>query len=453
MVHASVFSGIGGPEVAAAMLGWENAFHCDINPFGVRVLNYWFPKAESYGDVKKQSFTKWGGELMSSQEDSPVSLFPMQESVEARMITATSGRKCLELYRKCGPLGSLVRTLVDSQRWSNPGVLLKWEMRPLFSERLTEFTDTNHETPSPLNESAVTLSQRDMMSSRLLFRLVPLEHRTAETGSSSLLITPTAVMAAQSPETQVARRERKGYKNGTTYGSLESQILYDPKCAKLLKTPCALDANADRRKSKGVSGTSGTLAQEIVSGYVRNRGLILPTPMTQGLKVCDSTGKSRFVNPALLPTPTAKEGTHGTNTYNPNSQMGQSLSAMAGSGLLPTPMARDYKNPSNADGDRIKRKVEQGYTIELNDLIPAITAEGMLPTPAARDWKGCTYGELLPDTISRLTKDSCPKTGGQTSRLSPLFTQEMMGFPLIYLIWPFLSRNGETEQSKPAETP
>ncbi len=61
MIHASVFSGIGGPEVAAAMLGWENAFHCDINPFGVAVLNYWFPKSKSYGDVKKQSFKNWGG--------------------------------------------------------------------------------------------------------------------------------------------------------------------------------------------------------------------------------------------------------------------------------------------------------------------------------------------------------------------------------------------------------
>ena len=44
MNHASLFSGIGGPEVAAAMLGWNNIFHCEINPFGRRVLEYWFPK-------------------------------------------------------------------------------------------------------------------------------------------------------------------------------------------------------------------------------------------------------------------------------------------------------------------------------------------------------------------------------------------------------------------------
>ena len=43
MRHASLFSGIGGPEVAAAMLGWENVFHCEINGFGRKVLEYWFP--------------------------------------------------------------------------------------------------------------------------------------------------------------------------------------------------------------------------------------------------------------------------------------------------------------------------------------------------------------------------------------------------------------------------
>ena len=34
LTHASVFSGIGEPEVAATMLGWDNLFHCEINPFG-----------------------------------------------------------------------------------------------------------------------------------------------------------------------------------------------------------------------------------------------------------------------------------------------------------------------------------------------------------------------------------------------------------------------------------
>ena len=63
MIHASLFSGIGGPEVAAAMLGWKNAFHCEINPFGKGVLDYWFPNSESYEDITKTDFTKWYGRI------------------------------------------------------------------------------------------------------------------------------------------------------------------------------------------------------------------------------------------------------------------------------------------------------------------------------------------------------------------------------------------------------
>ena len=63
LVHASLFSGIGGPEVAAAMLGWENAFHCEINPFGRRVLDYWFPDSVSYEDITKTDFTPWRGKV------------------------------------------------------------------------------------------------------------------------------------------------------------------------------------------------------------------------------------------------------------------------------------------------------------------------------------------------------------------------------------------------------
>ena len=63
MTHASVFSGIGGPEVAAAMLGWQNLFHCEINPFGRKVLDYWFPDSKSYEDITKTDFREWRGRV------------------------------------------------------------------------------------------------------------------------------------------------------------------------------------------------------------------------------------------------------------------------------------------------------------------------------------------------------------------------------------------------------
>ena len=63
MTHASVFSGIGGPEVAATMLGWQNLFHCEINPFGRKVLDYWYPNSKSYEDITTTDFTEWRGRV------------------------------------------------------------------------------------------------------------------------------------------------------------------------------------------------------------------------------------------------------------------------------------------------------------------------------------------------------------------------------------------------------
>lgn len=63
MTHASLFSGIGGAEVAAARMGWRNVFHCEIQEFPRKVLDFWFPKAESYEDITKTDFSKWGGQI------------------------------------------------------------------------------------------------------------------------------------------------------------------------------------------------------------------------------------------------------------------------------------------------------------------------------------------------------------------------------------------------------
>ena len=56
MTHASLFSGIGGFDLAAEWMGWENLFHCEWNPFGQRVLKHHFPNSISYNDITKTDF-------------------------------------------------------------------------------------------------------------------------------------------------------------------------------------------------------------------------------------------------------------------------------------------------------------------------------------------------------------------------------------------------------------
>lgn len=63
MTHASLFSGIGAAEIAASMLGWDNLFHCEINPFCKQILDYWYPDSISYEDVTKTDFKQWQGKV------------------------------------------------------------------------------------------------------------------------------------------------------------------------------------------------------------------------------------------------------------------------------------------------------------------------------------------------------------------------------------------------------
>ncbi len=63
LTHGSLFSGIGGPEIAAEIMGWKNVFHCEINPFGRKILDYWFPNSKSYEDITKTDFREWRGKI------------------------------------------------------------------------------------------------------------------------------------------------------------------------------------------------------------------------------------------------------------------------------------------------------------------------------------------------------------------------------------------------------
>ena len=63
MTHGSLFSGIGGFDLAAEWMGWENKFHCEWNPFGQRVLKYYWPEAETFHDITKTDFTKYANKI------------------------------------------------------------------------------------------------------------------------------------------------------------------------------------------------------------------------------------------------------------------------------------------------------------------------------------------------------------------------------------------------------
>lgn len=63
MTHGSLFSGIGGFDLAAEWMGWENIFHCEWNKFGQKVLKYYWPNAISYENICTTDFTIHRGQI------------------------------------------------------------------------------------------------------------------------------------------------------------------------------------------------------------------------------------------------------------------------------------------------------------------------------------------------------------------------------------------------------
>ncbi len=63
MTHGSLFSGIGGFDLAASRMGWDNVFQVEIDPFCRRVLQKNFPDAQRFTDIKNFDGSEFAGKI------------------------------------------------------------------------------------------------------------------------------------------------------------------------------------------------------------------------------------------------------------------------------------------------------------------------------------------------------------------------------------------------------
>lgn len=63
LTHASLFSGIGGFDLAAEWAGWKNLFNCEKDPFCQIVLKHHFSDAIQYSDIRDTDFIIWRGRV------------------------------------------------------------------------------------------------------------------------------------------------------------------------------------------------------------------------------------------------------------------------------------------------------------------------------------------------------------------------------------------------------
>ena len=63
MRHGSLFSGIGGFDLAAEWMGWTNVFNCESEEFPRQVLKHHFPHATQHQDIREFDATAYAGQI------------------------------------------------------------------------------------------------------------------------------------------------------------------------------------------------------------------------------------------------------------------------------------------------------------------------------------------------------------------------------------------------------
>ena len=231
--------------------------------------------------LQKQIFPNGKERLIFSQADFPASLSVLPDKEREQMMSVISGRKCFVPYAKSGPLGLLVKTLLESSRWFSPVVKLRWKVKPLCLKRLTRKHYLNKNMSSKL--FAQTLSVKDIQSSRYLYQLAVSEHRTDGTGCG-LLPTPRVVEVIEHP---MAQAKRLGDRTGIKLNNLASGAKFG-----LLPTPMASDATMGAIIGKNdvfIATKNGTPRKVNQNGQNGSLGLaryvqMLPTPQARDFK-------------------------------------------------------------------------------------------------------------------------------------------------------------------------
>jgi DNA (cytosine-5)-methyltransferase 1 len=118
MRHGSLFSGIGGFDLAAEWMGWENMFHCEWNQFGQKVLKYYWPNATSYDDICKTDFTIWRGRIDILTGGFPCQPYSMAGKRKGTEDSRHLWPEMLRAIRECQPTWIVGENVPGLINWS-----------------------------------------------------------------------------------------------------------------------------------------------------------------------------------------------------------------------------------------------------------------------------------------------------------------------------------------------
>ena len=115
MNHASLFSGIGGFDLAAEWMGWNNVFNCEWEEFPRQVLKHHFPNAIQHGDIKELNATAYAGRIDILTGGFPCQPYSLAGKRKGKEDERHLWPEMLRVIRECSPryvVGENVRGLV-----------------------------------------------------------------------------------------------------------------------------------------------------------------------------------------------------------------------------------------------------------------------------------------------------------------------------------------------------
>lgn len=144
MQHGSLFSGIGGFDLAAWWLGWENIFNVEIDPFCRQVLKTHFPLAAQFDDIKKFNGRRYYGAIDIISGGFPCQPFSLAGQRRGREDDRYLWPEMLRVIGEVRPTWVVGENVAEILSLVQPGVPIDLAMQTYFGKENQEII-TEHE--------------------------------------------------------------------------------------------------------------------------------------------------------------------------------------------------------------------------------------------------------------------------------------------------------------------